>query len=362
MKRTPLKYLSGKVAVVYGTASPVAALVCLKLLQLGARLLLIHEEDSEISLDLNLVFGGLDTNECSERYTDPWGAKAVAAHLKRKINDERRIVNCCVEFFGRQPDLVVDVNWSLSCKSLVKLLRTSEELKLMCIQPLSHEGLFSRGWLGDCESENLNPKSVMDSVSVFAVCPVQAIKKLNLNEECCQLVEDVTQSDDQILVFKTDALVIMLAYVLYGGLHIKSSVFSLDGSDTLPTDETCRLSICSIPRGSLGVSQKEAGDGGDRRLGSSGRQTKIQLDQELDDYFSSDSDLLNNGTFDAVLQKAKDYPVDWWQGGADCFVSMDDINCKAITRAFVNFTFRWLVLGYFVLGFAVPRALGWEGT
>lgn len=69
-------------AVVHGMTSPIATCISLKLIEHGARLILMEDEHSQsafqLSRELNLLWGGVDSNY---EGGDPWGAKTIAKHL-----------------------------------------------------------------------------------------------------------------------------------------------------------------------------------------------------------------------------------------------------------------------------------------
>jgi len=78
-----VKYFSDKVAVVYGVASPIATCICLKLIQQGAKVILMEQEQTDsaasLSRDLNLLCGGIDTNDHDGG--EFWRAKPIVTHL-----------------------------------------------------------------------------------------------------------------------------------------------------------------------------------------------------------------------------------------------------------------------------------------
>eukprot|EP00210_Caulerpa_lentillifera_P002029 g1944.t1 len=391
-----VKYFSNKVAIVYGLTTPVANCICLKLIEQGARLILMDldrtESAANLSREMNLLWGGLDANYYSEN--DPWGAKTVAKHLyvSREGKCDEDVRNFSLTWFGKVPELLIDVSSGDSSPIDINSFMTNfSRNQIVCIQPLNYASLWSTGWLAaTTTAATITHNEDLESIDAYHEnIAVYTTTQLDL---ICNLVnkkDNEIQGGDssEIWRMKTDDLIMVLAYLLHDGQYITTDDFE----SHLNTDgESCSLDSClSAPHCTkleiekiklntlLDISmKKEAALLQIQETGLLKGVVSDELASELDlwttgghhelteddGYTTTDSDLVNNGTFDALLQKTKDYPVDWWQGGCERFVSIDDINCKGLAKAAVNFAVRWLVLGYFVIGFAFPKVLGWTSS
>lgn len=332
--------------VVYGVQSPLTTVLCLKLVQKGARLVLVGEAES-LALDLNLIWGGLDTNHATELHTDPWGAVPIATALK-ETHSAMEVVEHCLNVFGRDPDMIVDLDQRFELQSLRSVFRSQNGSHCICIQPFDGRSLWSSGWFGgkDCPSIQEENKPF---VSFFVLCDQETIQSLQN-----QLPALGSKSNlEEILLFQTDDGIPLLSFVLHSRNKSSHSEFQIALKDSNP--EQCRRRLVTLQSTSKTPPFEE-------KKSKNAEMAKDSLSEvvELEGYWSSEWE--NNRTFDAALQKSKDYPIDWWEGGCDSKLAVDDINYKVMTRAAVNFTVRWLVLGYFVIGFAVPKALGWDAA
>jgi len=278
--------------------------------------------------------------------------------------------------------LLIDVSRTLSPLDLECFASGEVQDQKLCIQPLTGASLWSPGWLATVLDENLDPTEIpQEKIAVYLTCNFDLLQNL-VKEEMSKIQRS---NQREIWLMKTDNLLRVLAYFLHGGVYIKDSDFrtqlrvngkiespgfSQDSSDCsrvelekIRVDQLKTLvqnqAKTKLPEQESEDLLKDIPEG----VVASGSEDWIDDygPQEDDSYITTDSELINNRTFDALLQKTKDYPVDWWEGGCEKSVSVDDINCKVLAKAAANFAVRWVVLGYLVIGLAVPKVLGWTG-
>ena len=358
--------LTGKVAVVSGVSTPLTALLCLKLVRRGARLLMIDGTTARpCARNMNLLWAGLDANYAQENETDLWGTQPIAAPFTRNRDDHHgeEIVECCLEFFGKRPDIVVDVERSFEMKDVQEIFPLLPQHCRLCVQSIDAGSLQSEHWPEARHRENVCPTAVCQSISLFGTCSVELLEALSPQPEWRELCQKVCLSPSaSAMLCKTDDPIQFLTYVLHDGTLSRAEDFKvLLGDVTDPGEWSSALRMESVALASL-CKQTSTAENLFREVVPC-PPTPSELEATNGCMSSSPSDLFNNSnaTFDAILQKSKDYPIDWCEGGSECFIAMDDINFKVMTRAVINYTVRWLVLGYLVIGFAVPKALGWDG-
>ena len=361
-----VKMLTGKVAVVSGVSTPLAALLCLKLVRRGARLLLIDDTTAEpCARDMNLLWAGLDVNYVRENGTDLWGTQPIALPFARNRDGHRgkEIVESCLEFFGKRPDVVVDVERSIELQDLQEIFPLLPHHCRFCLQSVDPDSLESEHWPEGSHRENVNPATKCQTLSLFGTCSVELLETLSPQPKWRELCQNVCLLPSaSAMLCRTDDPIQFLTYVFHAGTLSQADEFKVLLNDVTDAgDCSCGLRMENVALASLckQVSTVENLSGAVTPCPS----TPLELEASNGCMSSSPSDLFNNSnaTFDAILQKSKDYPIDWCEGGSESFIAMDDINFKVMTRAVINYTVRWLVLGYLVIGFAVPKALGWDG-
>jgi len=272
--------------------------------------------------------------------------------------------------------LLIDVASVLEPNDVVHLISGKGQNLSVCIQPLNCACLWGTGWLGTIPCVDLDPSEASwEDIAVYTTTTGDLIQNM-IKDEKTKLE---LSNSKEIWLMRTDDLIMVLAYLLHGGLYITADDFHtqlkskrhLPVSNPTPSFSHCpRVEIEKLELNTLFEnSTKECTN--DQTPDPAMMKTNLvdvkDTDVWMEDlklieengYFTTDLELVKNRTFDALLQKTKDYPVDWWQGGCERFVSIDDINCKGLGKAAVNFAVRWTVLGYFVVGFAVPKFLGW---
>jgi len=284
-------------------------------------LIFIDDKTEGLVADLNLLFGGLDRNFSDDQLRDPWGARPVAACLP----GSEELPDYSFKVFGRYLDFVIDLDSSLSSEIPAQIFGD----QLLCIQPLDQRALWTSGWPEDSQSkENAVPK-----ISVF----------LQSSIEASELIGRCFKSQ-KCWILKTEDMILTLLYIIHSGRVVKRSELEVMNEECFKggIKGTCKITISPFH---ASVSEKPE------------NQSTQKSEKSASALESQDS-----RTFDAVLRKSKDYPIDWWQGGSEHLLSMDDLNYQALTKAAVNFTVRWLVVGYLVIGIAVPRAFGWDAV
>lgn len=274
--------------------------------------------------------------------------------------------------------MLIDVSSVLEPSDVDHLISEKGQNLSVCIQPLNCGCLWGTGWLGTIPCEDLDPaEASWEDIAVYTTTNCDLIQNLVKNEKAKFQLSDTKG----IWLMKTDDLMMVLAYLLHRGLYITADDFNTQLTTNSHLYVSNPTSFCShYPRveieklelkTSIETSTKECTnhqipDPSMMKTGFANVKNSDVWRKDLkviedDGYFKTDLELVKNRTFDALLQKTKDYPVDWWQGGCERFVSVDDINCKGLAKAAVNFAVRWAVVGYFVVGFAVPKYLGWTG-